>query len=99
MSVSEFYDLSPVEFYYAMEEYSEIQMTHHKTTYDSMRLQTVFLLNVQLSKKDRIREVTQLMKFPWDKEVVKGEKKQSVEEMKQILLGIAKTVKKKTLCT
>ena len=93
--MGEFYDLSPVEFYYAMEEYSEIQKEKHRIVFDSMRLQTVFLLNVQLAKKDKISDVTKLMKFPWDKEQPKEVRKQSVEEMKQVLMGIVKSVKNK----
>lgn len=95
MSVAEFYDLSPVEFFYSMEEYGERQMTYHKVVYDSMRLQTFFLVNLQLARKDKIKDVHKLMPFPWDKEQSKEVKKQSVEEMKQILLGIVKSVKKK----
>lgn len=65
-------------------------MSHYRTTYDSMRLQTFFLLNVQLERKNQIKEVEKLISFPWDKKNSEPVKKQSVEEMKQILIGITK---------
>lgn len=52
-----------------------------------MRLQTMILNNPNLKNQDRYSDPTKFMPFPWDKDVPK--KKQSTEEMKSILLGIA----------
>jgi hypothetical protein len=90
--------MSPIEFYYAMEEYSERKMVDARVIYESMRLQTYFLIDIQLSKGHKLKGVTKLMKFPWDIENKPQEvKKQSMEEMKQVLKGIVNTFKKKTL--
>ena len=35
-----------------------------------MRLQTLYLVDVQLQSKDRYRTVERLMPFPWDKEKI-----------------------------
>jgi len=77
-----------------MEEYSEKQMMAQRTVYESMRLQTFFLINIQLSQKDRMKEVTKLMSFPWDKEQKKEVKTQSVEEVKTVLKNIVQAFKK-----
>jgi hypothetical protein len=96
MSVTEFYQLSPIEFYYSMEAYSDERMDEKKTAYEVMRLQTFFLLNIQLAKKDKIKEVQKLMPFPWDKEKINNVvPKQSVEEMKVVLKNIVQAFKKK----
>lgn len=78
-----------------MEEFGEREMAHYRTTYDSMRLQTWFLLNIQLSKKDKIKDAQSLMTFSWDKMETKDVKQQSVEEMKSVLKGIVQTFKPK----
>jgi len=37
-----------------------------------MRLQTLYLINIQIDKKDRIKEPSKLMPFSWDKENIKA---------------------------
>ena len=62
-------------------------------SYEVMRLQTMILNNPNLKKQDRYSDPKKFMPFPWDKDVLK--KKQSVEDMKSILLGIAARQNKK----
>jgi hypothetical protein len=60
--------------------------------FESMRLQTVHLVNVHLKRGHQIRKLTRLMTFPWDEpisEYTKNPKKQTMEEMKEIMLKFA----------
>lgn len=75
-----------------MQEFGELEMANHRVTFDSMRLQTLYLVNIQMEKKHHITDVRKLMAFPWDSKEIK---KQSVEEMKHILMGVARVQNKK----
>jgi len=87
----EFYDMSPVEFYYAIQAVSEqrqnVQMADTRERYEMMRLQTVLLINHQIGREVRYqyKNVEDLIKFRWEEGI---SKKQSVDEMKRTLLGI-----------
>lgn len=59
--------------------------------YETMRLSTMILNNANLKKESRYSDPKKFMPFPWDKEA----KKQTVDEMKSILMGIAASQNKK----
>lgn len=91
----EFYALSPIEFHYALQDFNDLEIAHHKAIYESMRLQTFMLMNIQLPRKDKIKRPEDLMKFGWDGgNAPKEVKKQTVEEMKAVLKGIVQAFKK-----
>ena len=93
--------MTPVEFYWAITDYGELERikieSHLRTTFESMRIQTVFIANMNPYVKKKLNTPQDLVKFEWDKV-----NKQSTEEMKAVMQGIAqafgtkgKTKKKK----
>ena len=95
LSVEEFYMLSPAEYYFAMREFGKQKEQDMQIQYEVMRQQTMYLINIQVKESSRIYELERFMPFSWDK---KQKRKQTVEEMKQIMMSIArrqnKSVKK-----
>jgi len=82
----EFLDLSPVELHYALKDSNAREFALQRSIYESMRLQTMCLLNISgKALKKEITNPQQWMPFAWEKV-----KKQSVEEMKAIMLSIVK---------
>jgi len=65
MTAAQFYDLTPIEFDFALQEYNKIQEEREKFELEKMRLQTLYLVNVHL--KNTINDVRKLMPFTWDK--------------------------------
>lgn len=85
--------MTPVEFYYAMEDFQE-RFTQEadgkiKAIYDSMRIQTMYLHNISPNTKKKYRKAKSFMLFGWEKET---KKQQSVEDMKSIMMSMAKSV-------
>lgn len=89
----EFYRMSPVEFHYALKDVQQREQCHYETMFESMRIQTLYLWNIQVAKTDRIFDLQKFMPFVWDKK--RSAKKQTVEEQKQILLQIASHFKRR----
>lgn len=56
----------------------------HKSTWESMRAQTMIWLNSNLPKKDRYKNPQSLIRFAWE-ENYHSNKQQSVQEQVQIL--------------
>jgi len=92
LSVFEFYQTTPIEFYYALKqqkEWDEIYLkTVTRTIYESMRIQTTLIHNMSPYSKKVIKKPTSLLKFEWDGK--EQPKVQSLEEMKQALQVLAK---------
>ena len=92
LSVFEFYQTTPIEFFYALKqqkEWDEIYLkTVTRTIYESMRIQTTLIHNMSPYSKKAIKKPTSLLKFEWDEK--EQPKVQSLEEMKQALHGLAK---------
>ena len=81
--------MSPREFYFAMMEYSEMQMDKVKVDSSLMRLQTTLILNPFLGK-NQIKDPKKLITFSWEEPP-----KQSVEQMKEFMMGIVASSKGK----
>lgn len=95
LSWDEFLELSPIEFHWALKDSNMREFNLQRSIFEAMRIQTVHLMNI--SGKSLKREITnpqQWMPFVWEK-TTKSVKKQSVEEMKEILLSIISGVKRK----
>ena len=93
--------MTPIEFHWAIIDYGELERikieSHLRTTFESMRIQTAFIANMNPYVKKKVNSPQDLVKFEWDKV-----KEQSAEEMKAVMQGIAqvfgtksKTKKKK----
>jgi hypothetical protein len=88
--------MSPREFYYALKSKQErdSQIIEHefKQAYKVARFQAVLLINPHLKRGQQYKDPMELIKFSWEKNVIK---KQSVEEMKQELMAIAAAAKRR----
>lgn len=94
MTPAEFYDFAPIELNYAIKDHAELEETkltvNVRTIFESMRIQTALLSNMNPYVKKVVRDPTEVIKFHWD--VVKG---QTPEDMRVILQGIANVFNKK----
>ena len=81
-----FYDLSPVEFYYGLKSVSETRRAQSRELYEVARLKTIMLINHQPGRPvhKQYKEAKDLIRFSWEEEM-----KQTVNEMKSILLSFA----------
>lgn len=66
LSSSDFYDLTPIEFDYALKEHIEFEHSKQKFESNWIRLQTYYLLNIQLDKESRFSSPEAFMPFDWD---------------------------------
>lgn len=83
MSYEDFLDITPKELFDAVVDKERYDAAKVKVTIraicETIRKQTLLLINIQLKKKDRIRNEKQLMGFSWDNENLMGP--QTKEEM------------------
>jgi len=86
--------MTPKEFDSAIRDNNKVKQMQleemNKTIFESMRLQTLMLHNMNPYRKKGLKKVTELLKFPWEKAKV-----QSVDEMKSVLKAIAISFKSK----
>jgi hypothetical protein len=94
LSVSQMDDLTPVELHYGLVDFFERNEQLIKADFERMRLQTMYLVNIQVRKEDQKQDVTKFMPLPWDEKKKQSIEKQSVDDMKNTLLSIAKRVNK-----
>ena len=88
VSSEEFFDLSPVEFYYALKTTREFRRAASKEAYEIAREQAVWIINYTSTRlKDPFKSPTDMVKFVWENEPNK--EKQSVDDMKRAITRIA----------
>jgi len=96
ITIDAFYDMTPKQFYYMLQarrDWEEQRVKHEmQVAYEVERLGCVMVINSQLKRKDQYKDVQDLIRFTWEGA---EPKKQSVSEMKEILLGIASSSKKR----
>lgn len=85
----DFYDLTPVELRYALEDEQEVYESRLKPTLEVIRLQTLILRNVHYERKDQISDPKRLFPFPWDK----PDGPMDIDKMKSVLRGLAGEVR------
>lgn len=86
--VDAFYDMTPREFYYALKAKMNEEDNQFKSMMEAARFISMNIWNsAGKSLKKSITDPKKLLPFPWDKIAIK---KQSAEEMKSILMGIAR---------
>ncbi|HOI48336.1 MAG TPA: hypothetical protein PK167_03470 [Prolixibacteraceae bacterium] len=61
----EFFEMRVCHFFAALEEYTRAQENSKRVFCETTRLQTTFLVNINLKKEDQLRP-TQLWTLPWD---------------------------------
>lgn len=68
ITASDFYSLDPKEFYYALKVATEERRAKSREMYEVARLQTVWLINSSPYVKNKLKKVTDLAVFSWEKE-------------------------------
>jgi len=67
----DFWDLAPVELNkiltFTAKKRKDTYESHYRDMYESMRLQTLYLVNAQLPGKSQVKSLEALMPLPWDK--------------------------------
>lgn len=69
LSKEEFYDLTPIEFDFALKEYNEKEHSRQRFELTKMRLQTFMLIQYLSMSEVRFSTVQELLPFEWDKEL------------------------------
>ena len=85
----EFYDLSPVEFYFALKSVGDYRLQQQKDLYEVARLQAAWLINVHPHVKPKLRNVYEIIRYPWEKSAISPPKIQTQDEMKNAVLMLA----------
>lgn len=80
MTVVEFWEMRLKDFFLKLHYYNGKKQRDFEAYANLIRLQTVTLVNVQMEKKNRIRDPKKLWIFPWEVEEP-AEPKQSVKQM------------------
>lgn len=80
-------EVTPLEFYEAIKDDTDTRVQQVRLIADSIRMQTLWLVNIQLPRNKKIRNAKKLWQFPWDDEGRKAV--QNFDEMKQVLKRIA----------
>lgn len=89
ITVGEFYNMTPVEFHYALEDIANSQMETIKSRMEAARFIAVHIWNsAGKSMKHKQFDPHKLLPFSWD--VSKPVEKQSVNTMKTVMMGITK---------
>ena len=71
LSVASFLAYTPIEFDKLLMVKGDEKNNQYKLDMERMRMQTLYLVNVQI--KDKIKEASRLMPFPWDSDGVKND--------------------------
>jgi len=66
MTERDFWLISPRAFYNKVTGFNQLKQSE----YEMLRLQTVELLNIQMERKNQIRDPRKLWPFPWEKRIV-----------------------------
>lgn len=88
--------MTPRELFDALKDHDEQEKGHHKTQWEVMRMQTLFITNMTRPKRKQLKNPQSLMRFPWEKTKF-TKKQQTVQEQKQILTYLFGPPKKKAL--
>ena len=62
----QFYDLTPVEFYEALSDHELEIENNRRFELEKMRIQTFYLINIQLPISKRLKQPKELISFEWE---------------------------------
>ena len=68
MGVMEFGEMLLHDFFLKLHCYNTREEQIYRANAELVRLQTLTLVNIQLQKKDKIKDPKQLWVFPWERE-------------------------------
>lgn len=86
--------MTPLELQNALKDYDEREKAHHKTTWESMRMQTLMIINLTRPKRKQLKNPQSILRFAWEEDY-KKDKVQSLEEQKMMLNFLFGPPKKK----
>lgn len=93
ISVNDFMNITPLEFYYALQDRAEYDGLTVKAIIrplvEVVRLHLFYTLNIHLPRGKKIRKPESLFRFDWERK-----KAQSLDEMKRVMKAIAHAFKK-----
>lgn len=97
MTQEEFMDLTPVEFYYAIKDFDDVELRRIKTSAEAIRMSTWWLVNVQLPKRKKIRKPNRIMQFWFDAlpEFQKAQTKEQMVATMKLIAGATKNIRGK----
>lgn len=95
MSPGEFLEITPLEFYNAIKEFDEVEISKIKPVAEAIRMSTWWLVSVQLPKKKRIRKPERLWTYPWDQTKKKPQSPAEMKNVMGIIVSATKNQKKK----
>ena len=85
MSYAQFMDLTPLEFYHALQDRDDAIEAGRRFELEKMRLQTFYLYNMSRTKKaDQARNVKKFMTFAWERAAVEPPRILTEEEWKEL---------------
>jgi len=89
ISPEAFFELTPKEFYYAMEIVAERQSSQARQQFEVARYTAVAIINYTSTiLKDRIKDPRRVLPLPWDEKSIS--KPQTQEELNKSLVAMAK---------
>lgn len=96
ISIQEFYKLSPIEFYHAINETAIQTRNEIQTQYEIARWQIIHHWNMQgRVLRETFNTPTEAIPFPWESEYNITPEQQSIDTMKRQMQAIAGTFNRK----
>lgn len=87
LSPDEFYSMRLSHFFLKMQGFYKRIENEQRARAELVRMQTVYLVNVQLKREDRFKSPAELWQLPWDNTEVAtvASESQNPEDLKQLL--------------
>lgn len=83
MTADAFWEMRLHDFFLKLRYHYNARQAERVERAELVRMQTVALVNIQLAKKDRIKDPRQFWCFPWEEEQGKTEPEEVSEEEQQ----------------
>lgn len=87
MSIEQFEELAPIEFYLALKDHEQVELFRTKYIAEAIRMQTWWQVNMWLKRTKQIRKSEKFMQFPWDR--FRKAIQQTPDQMKRMMKMIA----------
>lgn len=68
LTPDQFFNLTPLEFFNALEDHNKRTDNSRQFQLETMRLQTLYLINANLPEHKQYKDPRVLMKFEWEKD-------------------------------
>ena len=86
ISIEMFYEMTPIEYFHALQETDRKITFEYRTRYEVARFQLKHLLNISgKSLKRRLTKVTDIELLPWDEEYKAAQEQMPPGQMKRTL--------------